>query len=112
VVEDDFLAREILLLHAAGEVKLRVRATSLHDESGVVHVRDDAERFPTGRAVFVNGVEIAKFIESRGEVGQILQPFEKAAADMRLVARRGRTRRHRHERLVKFFVEDVHRNRE
>ncbi len=44
VEKDDSVPREILLLDSAREVKFLRRAVALNDKSGMVHVRDQAER--------------------------------------------------------------------
>jgi hypothetical protein len=64
------------------------------------------ERFAL-RAVLVTGVKVAEFVEAGRNVGQSLELFEQAGADVGLMARRGRAGRDGHEGLVEFFVEDV-----
>jgi hypothetical protein len=98
----------VAFFHAAGEVKLRVGAASFHDEAGVVHVGDEAERLAAGGVVVVMGVEIAEFVQAGGDVGQAGETFQHAGADMAFVAGGGRADGDGHAGLVKFLVEDVH----
>ena len=79
------------------------------NESGMVHVGDEAKRFASGSAMVIAGVEIAKFIKSRCNVRQTSKLFEEADTDVFLMAGGGGTSRDGHACLVKFFVEDVHR---
>jgi hypothetical protein len=70
-------------------------------------VGDDAKRFAAGRVVFVDGVEVAEFVEAGGEVGKVGEAFEEAGADRALMARGGGAGGDGDEGLVEFFVEDV-----
>jgi hypothetical protein len=108
VVKDDPLPGEILFLDAAGKVKFLRAALAPDNEPGVVHVGDEAERFASGGAVLVTGVEVAKFIEAGGDAGQVGESFEEAGADVVLVAGGGGAGGEGHPGLVELFVEDVH----
>jgi hypothetical protein len=109
VVKDNSLSRKIFLLHATGEVKFLRATVAADDESGMVHVGDEAERFASGGAMVVTGVEIAEFIEAGRNVGQAGEPFEEAGADVVLVAGSGGAGGDGHASLIEFFVEEVHR---
>ncbi len=51
-------------------------------------------------SMLITDVQIPKFVESRGDVRQIREPFDQARSNVALMTRRGRACRNRHQGLV------------